>query len=983
MTDQPITNAAGARRVPTATYRLQFNREFTFQHAVEIADYLRDLGISDCYASPLFRATPQSTHGYDICGFGEINPALGGIDQFARFASRFRELGLGLLLDMVPNHMGADLSNAWWVDVLERGEWSAYAKWFDIDWRRGAAGAPGKVLLPVLEDHYAKVLEAGKLKLVFDAGAFGVAYYDRKIPLAPRSAARILRDALAHSPAGAPPTDAMRNVEGFIDVLGRADGAGSSQPAELSKVKEQLAHWVQSSVEFRTPLTKTIDEINGAPGNPRSFDRLHAILQEQHYRLVYWRLGPAEINYRRFFDIPELVSLRMELPEVFDATHALVLDLIRKGDVTGLRIDHPDGLWDPRQYFERLQSAIRQEAGSCESPQLAADRGAAEKSPAGAPRAPFYILAEKILSGDEQLPGDWPVAGTTGYDFLNQVNGLFVNRAHRENLDAFYREFAERPPGWSFYRLVNHSKKRILQSSMASDLESLARLLERIASQTRYGLDFAPRQIQLALTEVIAAFPVYRTYVTEQSTKLSWVEKDCVAQAVRDAGLWNPALDPAVLSFLDALLRLQPLPDLDSDGIRLCREFAMHFQQLTSPAMAKGLEDTAFYNYNRLVSLNEVGGDPETFGIGINEFHGHTTQRAQHWPHSLLATATHDTKRGEDIRARINVLSEIPGEWRRIVTAWRDLNADKKAVLDGQLAPDHNDEYLIYQMLIGAWDPATKSPEGLSRFGERIANYMLKAIKEAKVHTSWTEPNSAYEEATRHFIEMLLMPSEGNAFLEGFRPFQRKLAFFGHFNSLAQVLLKMVAPGVPDFYQGTELWDLNLVDPDNRRPVDYAPRRALLNQLKELLSCENPDLPALLKRLLDETETGQVKLYLIWRVLNFRREHRDLFDHGEYVPLIAVGTKKEHVCAFARRFKGEEVIAIAPRLVLRLANGLEKPPIGKEIWEQTFLPVPAGKGGPTFRNILSGETVAVSDPAKGIAVAEALKLFPVALLERV
>jgi (1->4)-alpha-D-glucan 1-alpha-D-glucosylmutase len=954
MTPDDGTCLPPAARIPAATYRLQFNSNFTLATALEMADYLRELGISDCYASPLFRAGPQSTHGYDACGFDQFSPALGGLDGFEHFSSRLHELELGLLLDMVPNHMGADLSNAWWRDVLERGRSSPFGGWFDIDWESDKPGLRGKVLLPVLEDHYAKVLEAGKLKMVFEDGAPSLTYYDWKFPLAPPSAARLLKWALSRCSEEPDSKKPARELDGLIETLGAYEGT-RGDVAALLNLKQKLHRASHNFAAFQSALADTLQHINGKPGHPKSFNELHSFLQQQHYRLAYWRVAAEEINYRRFFDVTELVSLRMELPEVFQATHGLVLDLIRKGKVTGLRIDHPDGLWDPKQYFERLRSS--------------ADR-------------PLYIVAEKILSGDEHLPEDWPVAGTTGYDFLNEVNGLFVNRAHLEGLEQVYRDFTQRPAGWTFSRLANQSKKRILQTSMLSDLNSLARLLHSIAARTRYGQDFPFRQIQAALTEVIAAFPVYRTYVTEERHTLSWIEKDCVAQAIRGATTANPSLDPAVVALVQDLLLLRPAKDLDEEGLQASRRFVMTFQQLTGPATAKGIEDTAFYNFHRLISLNEVGGDPETFGVGVHEFHERMLARAQHWPHSLLATATHDTKRGEDVRARINVLSEIPGEWRKAVTRWAELNADKKSLVNGEAAPDKNDEFLLYQTLLGTWEPTNETPAGLATFRERITHYMLKATKEAKTHTTWTEPNSAYEEAARHFVESLLLDIEPNLFLEDFRPLQRKTAFFGRFNSLSQVLLKMTAPGVADFYQGTELWDLNLVDPDNRRPVDFAGRQALLHRLKARLDEKRPDLRPVLTELLQRPETGEIKLYVIWQILNFRHQHRDLFDRGEYIPLSATGAKKEHLCAFARRWEGDLVVVVAPRLILRLVNGLERPPTGKEIWVDTSVSIPNTDLGQQYRNILTGEILAVADPTKGLPLGAVLDCSPVALLQR-
>jgi (1->4)-alpha-D-glucan 1-alpha-D-glucosylmutase len=910
------------KRIPGATYRLQFNRHFTFQQALQVVEYLRELGITDCYASPLFKAGPQSTHGYDICAFDQFNPHVGSREDFARFAQRLRELELGLLLDIVPNHMGNDLSNPWWRDVLEKGRASAYANWFDIDWQPLQSDLRNRVLLPTLEAHYAEVLEAGKLRLVYERGEFAVAYYDRKFPISPESYATILKE-------------------------------------------------LPLAQDAKAALEALVHSLNGTPGRPRSFDKLHALLQQQHYRLAFWRVGPEEINYRRFFDVTELVSLRMELPEVFRAAHQLVFQLISAGEVTGLRVDHPDGLWNPKEYFERLQAAAARPSS-----------GAAKSGP----HASLYIVAEKILTRDEPLPEDWPVDGTTGYDFLNHVNGLFVNPAHREAFNQLYDAFLGQPsPGLA--ATARASKRQILQASLISEIHGLAHRLKRLAAATRYGQDFTFHQIHAVLVELIAALPVYRTYITEQTVEVAAPEREYLLRAlaaVRDA---NPQLDAALLEFVQRLLLLSPFPDMDETQRKRCRDFVLRWQQLSGPAMAKGLEDTAFYRFNRLVSLNEVGGDPDTFGITLDAFHRYNTSRATVWPHSLLATATHDTKRGEDTRARINVLSEMPHEWRQTVLHWREMNVDKKSVVDGQFAPRPNDEYLLYQILLGAWpvelqtleQVRSQAEDGLAAFRTRIMEYMLKAIREAKTHTTWTEPDAAYEAATHRFVEQLLAVSAPNPFLEAFLPFQRKVAFFGQWNSLSQVLLKLTSPGVPDLYQGTELWDLSLVDPDNRRPVDYALRGRMLRELKQETSAAGIHLHGLLQTLLRDAHTGRIKLYLLWRALQFRGSQAALFERGSYVPLMAAGEKRDHVCAFARVLGNQAVVALAPRLVLGLTQAVERPPLGAEVWGETTLPLPKEVPGTRFRNVLTQQTISLNAD-RALPLREALAHFPVALL---
>jgi (1->4)-alpha-D-glucan 1-alpha-D-glucosylmutase len=847
-----------------------------------------------------------------------LNPSLGGAAGFERFSSRLRELGLGLLLDIVPNHMAAHASNPWWRDVLQNGPDSQCAPWFDIDWRRPGSKLRDKVLLPILEDHYAKVLEAGKLQVLVEACGYSVAYYEQKLPL-------------------------------------------SQQSCSVLKGLAEGRHL-----------------LGGKPGVPGSFDALHTLLEQQHYRLAYWRTGLEEINYRRFFDVSQLVSLRMELPALFELAHQQVFQLVRQGQVTGLRIDHPDGLWDPAQYVRRVQQRLKPSSSCSSSGAGAQDSSRPSSLEPEKELAPdsIYMVVEKILMHGESLPLDWPVAGTTGYDFLNRANGLFVARANRAAFDKLYAEFIGQAS--DFDRCVHQNKKQILFTSLVSDLDALVFRAGKLAEASRYGKDLTFHQLRASLAEIIAAFPVYRTYLAENTGDVPPAARDCIASAVERARQRNPKLEPGTCAFIKSLLLLSPPADIKDALRQPCREFVMRFQQLTGPVMAKGVEDTTFYNFNRLVSLNEVGGFPGEFGLTLDEFHAANLSQSAHWPHTLLATATHDTKRGEDCRARLNVLSEMPASWQQAINRWCHLNAGKKNWVQEAWAPHPNDEYLLYQILLGAWS-ADPQPDqaGKRMFCDRICAYLLKALRESKARTSWLDPNQAYEDAAQLFVQRILSDSVPNPFLEEFMPFQRKLAFFGRFNSLSQVLLKLTAPGVPDFYQGSELWDLSLVDPDNRRPVDYPRRIALLASLKEQLARAGENLGGLLQRLLCDAHTGQIKLYLIWRTLQFRLQHRDLFERGEYVPLAAFGSKKEHVCAYARILGNRCVLVLVPRLVLGLAGGADLAPMGSGTWEDTAVTVP--EGITQCRNVLTGEKVSCTDDS-GLTVARALNVFPVALL---
>jgi len=584
---------------------------------------------------------------------------------------------------------------------------------------------------------------------------------------------------------------------------------------------------------------------------------------------------------------------------------------------------------------------------------------------------------EKILSGNESLPDQWPVHGTTGYDFLNHLNGLFVNPASETAFNELYQQFTG--CNRSFKDLAYEGKRQILQTALVSELRALALHLKRIAASTRSGQDLTFRQLHSCLLEVISSFPVYRTYITEDTEAVSQRDRHYIEESLERARQRNPPVDQAPFEFVRSILLLEGPEDFERPAE--AREFVMKFQQLTGPVTAKGVEDTAFYNYNRLVSLNEVGGDPDRFGYSVEEFHRYNQRQAAHWPYSLLATATHDTKRGEDLRARLNVLSEMPEQWSRTVNRWSKFNADKKRVLNGHPAPSANDEYLFYQTLTGAWLPEAETSEGLAGLRDRISAYMLKATKEAKAHTSWIEPNSQYESSVKEFVERTLQPE--NPFLSDFKDFQQLVSFFGVLNSLSQTILKLTSPGVPDIYQGTELWDFNLVDPDNRRPVDYDLRRRLLEDLKE--GCRGPEANRnqLGHKLLHESHTGQIKLYLIWRVLEFRRRHSDLFEYGDYVPLPISGSRKHHVCAFARVLGNDAAIIIAPRLVFSLTAGSEQPPLGEQIWKDTALRLPNELQIGRYKNALTGAVLSSKEDSDGmiLRVCDALTTFPVALIQ--
>ena len=998
-----IAEVLARQRIPGATYRLQFHAGFTLRQAEALASYFSELGITDCYASPLFKARTGSSHGYDICDHSQLNPEIGSETDFEAFTDALRDCGMGLILDVVPNHMSISSANAWWLDVLETGPSSPFAGYFDIDWHSVRPDLENKVLLPILEDQYGKVLESGKLRLVYEDGAFSILYYDTKLPLAPRTYSRILEKAMEK-------LDQVleRQHEHFQELLSIMTALSYLPPrTEISRerieerfrekqiIKKRIAALYGSCSNVRSVIEETIEAFNGIAGEPHSFDLLDALIDAQPYRPAFWRVATEEINYRRFFDINDLAAIRVEVAEVFEDTHRLLFRLLAEGRVSGLRIDHPDGLWDPPSYFRRLQEnyllhhlQAAPPLGQEPPEQREQLREALstwleqETSHAGTGRWPLYVVGEKILSEGEALPSDWAIHGTTGYDFLNEVNGLFVDGNNRAAFDKVYRDFIG--SSVNFNSLINSTKKMIMLVSMAGEMNALAHQLDRISEKNRWYRDFTLNGLTFALREVIACLPIYRTYISPQRLP-SEQESAYIRRAIAEARRRNPRTARAIFDFIEQTLMLANVQDFHEKDRPALIDFVMKVQQITGPVTAKGIEDTAFYIFNRLVSLNEVGGNPAKFGMSVEQFHQGNIRRFRNWPHSLLATSTHDTKRGEDVRARINVLSEIPGEWKSAVKRWTRFNAAKKTPVHGAMAPDSNDEYLFYQTLVGAWPVEPMGASEMGSFRERIAAYMLKATREAKVYTSWINPDEEYDGAVQRFVQEVLTETNRNRFLKDFETFQRRVAGYGWINALAQLLLKLTCPGVPDIYQGSELWNLSLVDPDNRRPVDYDHRRALLDDLKQRLRAAGEDLTSLSRRLLSAPEDGRVKLYLTYRVTNYRRSHQDLFSRGVYSPLLAVGEKAGHVCCFIRALEEETVVVAVPRLVVGLTGGREEHLLEGIQWRDTSLVLPNEMTGRTFQNLFTGERVTV-DVREGnvtLPLAPLFQFFPVTLLVQI
>jgi (1->4)-alpha-D-glucan 1-alpha-D-glucosylmutase len=968
--------------MPLATYRLQLNRGFTFTQATEIVPYLSELGVSHCYASPCLKARPGSMHGYDIVDHNSFNPEIGNAEEFDRFVSALHRHGMGLILDIVPNHMGIMGSdNAWWLDVLENGESSIYASFFDIDWQPLKDELHGKVLVPVLHDHYGAVLESGELKLIFRParGEFDVAYREHRFPVDPKEYPRVLE----HCGTEATKTLGEQNpdllefqslITAFRHLPGRRE-LSDDRVAERNRDKEihkrRLAELCARSNEIAACIVRAVDLINGNPAQPASFEELHELIKAQAFRLANWRVAADDINYRRFFDTNDLAGICMENEKVFEATHRFVLSLMAEGKVDGLRIDHPDGLYDPAQYFERLSRSIASASSNSEN-------GSSNDPHEGLHDRSRYVVIEKILTGSERLRAGWPVSGTTGYDFANLVNGLFVDPAAVRRLERIYRNFV--PDEIDFEDLAYRNRKLIIRVALASELNVLANHLTHIALSSRRTCDFTLNSLRDALTEVVASFPVYRTYVSPAGVS----EEDAryIRLAIASAKWRSPAADTSIFDFISGVLLTRIAEGQSTAYKDAVVKFAMRFQQFTSPVMAKGLEDTAFYRYNRLVSLNDVGGDLQRFGITTAEFHAANQERLRSWPHTMLATSTHDSKRSEDVRARINVLSEISGLWRLRLRDWKRFNRRYKQLVNDKPAPSPNDEYLLYQTLVGAWPSESLSDKNdWKTFGDRMEAYMLKAIREAKQNTSWINRNTEYEAAVSSFVRALLEPGPKNRFLDDFVPFQRRVARVGLWNSLSQTLLKLTCPGVPDIYQGNELWDFSLVDPDNRRPVDYIRRQEMFDCIRSQVSA--PDESSI-NHLLKTPEDGRLKLYLIWRTLCLRQEQPTLFQQGEYLPLAVAGAKADHVIAFARRFEGRSVIVVAPRLVASLLNHIEididLPPVGAGIWEDTHVLLPCSCRE-QCRNVFTGKALDLvkADGHARIDVSSALAEFPVAL----
>jgi (1->4)-alpha-D-glucan 1-alpha-D-glucosylmutase len=951
---------------PIATYRIQFNPQFRFVDCRDLVPYLHELGVGGVYSSPRFRANRGSSHGYDVANPARINSELGNDEEFDDLCQRLQNYGMGLVLDIVPNHMAASHENQWWMDVLEHGEGSRHAHYFDIDWHPAATKAAflqdGKILLPILGDIYGNVLDNGELSVHLDERGFFLQYFERRLPLDPSSYASIL-DCCSPDLQKALGADHefIREMSGLRQTLAGLPSRSATDPdaielrAEISAAaKTQVFHWYREHLDVRLAMDAALYQLSGGPRPPRGSDCLHEILNQQAYRLAFWKIAYEEINYRRFFDINDLVCLRVEAEDVFNARHDAIFKLIREGKILGLRVDHVDGLLDPQQYLARLREGMRR----------------------ANPDSALFTVVEKILARDEELPASWPASGTTGYDFLNALNDIFIRQDGLAALQRAFASFAGEQR--SFEEISYASNKQVMWKLFSGEVYSFGHHLGRLAALDRHGRDVPVSELLNALVEVTACLPVYRTYISgpEVPPEDRAIIEATLALARRRTSHVQIS-DPA-FGFIRRVLLLDPpaySPELTTEYL----PFVMRWQQFSGPVMAKGLEDTANYVSNSLISRNEVGADSLRVQppIDLAGFHAFNQRRLASWPYSMNATSTHDTKRSEDVRARLNVLSELAPQWERRLLQWSHWNHGKKTVHLGRPVPTPAEEILLYQTFLGAL-PLT--PAELPQCKERLKQFALKATREARVHSGWIHPDEAHEAAVLRFIDEVLEDSPSNRFLPDLLRFRDKLAWPGAINSLSQVLIKTTAPGVPDFYQGTELWDWSLVDPDNRRPVDFRQRVAML---KELRLQDSHGRLRLLSDLVAGWRDGAIKLFLADKALDFRRQHANLFLNGSYIPIAATGPRSEHIVAFARRLGESWAMTIAPRWSARAGrpSGLRS---WKALWEGTALTLPDGAPG-AWRNVLTGQSVSASASGESplIAVEDCLAKFPVALLEAV
>jgi (1->4)-alpha-D-glucan 1-alpha-D-glucosylmutase len=1024
---------------PIATYRLQFNQDFRFADAQSLVPYFSRLGVTHVYASPILRARHASTHGYDVVDPKTINPDLGDKTILINLVTDLRKFGLGLILDVVPNHMAASIENPYWRDVLTYGPSSPFARWFDIKWRMPDPDMWGRVLVPVLGEPRARVLENDQLQLVWSDGRFLVKYFEHVFPVDPSTVPEICQFGLddlkasltGDHPALAKIAEILARLKKLPKLAGRLRRQVKIDRDETEQWLAEFAQLVVQSPRIEQWAEQTAERFGQGDDGRR---RLKKFLDSQPYRLVHWRDAARTINYRRFFDINELISIRQEDPQVFEETHATVLRWVDDGLIDGLRVDHIDGLRDPLGYLQRLAKAL---------PAVARIGG------------PVPVFVEKILAAGEELPSSWPVAGTTGYEFLNELEAIFISPEGFAEIERHYRDMLRRPV--KFEQVATRGKRRILRNDLSPQVGRLADTLLRLATTSKHSPPSAVKDAEFALAtaspdgeslgvtdsasatllahheptrrdfadaivEVITALPVYRTYVDSNSCTVNDADRRYVETALH-AARESGRVAPEAIDFLGEVLLLINDGGLPQHELYERVNFVQRFQQLSGPAAAKGIEDTALYIYVPLVSLNEVGGEPwhandqSSIESGdsapspvntasrVDRLHESNIERVGTHPQSMLCVTTHDTKRTADVRARLDVLSEIPQLWSELARRWHRLNRPHQSRVGGGRAPDAETEYLIYQTVVGIWPaPAVgrsdqlPTLETLKELSARVEQYMLKAVREAKTHTSWTNNNQPYEDAVASFIRSLFMPDGvgDSRFLADVQNLVARIARPGFWNSIARTLVQFTAPGTPDLYQGDELWNFALVDPDNRRPVDYETRQILLDEIITGVEADDDARRVLIRNLVKSPEDGCIKLHVVRSALAARREHPELFSCGQYIPLAADGPAKNHLFAFARVAHKQvnssassspatndqpphAAIVVVPRLTTTLVSESALAPLGAEAWSDTVIQLPDQLSDRKWTCALTREQLQSSADGK-LSVPDALRSFPVALL---
>lgn len=938
------------KHIPSSTYRFQFNHTFGFNDAFGLVNYIASLGISDLYASPIMKARKGSMHGYDAVSPDQLNPELGTPDDFENLSAECKRHNIHWLQDIVPNHMAYSFENKLLVDLLENGSSSQYYDFFDIEWNHPHKSVGQRLLAPFLGNYYQSIIEAGEIKLKYDAEGFSLNYYENCFPIKMDSYAEILSYRLnkLRNRLGKNHPDVIKYL-GVLYVLRSLSAAESPDERydQIKFAKAMLWELYTTNENIKVFIDESLKIYNGEKGMAESFNMLDQLHQQQFFRLSYWKVANEEINYRRFFNISDLISLKMENEDTFSRIHSYIFKLIKDEKFSGLRIDHIDGLYDPTRYL----NSLRQRAQNS------------------------YIVVEKILELEEEIPRIWPVEGTTGYDFINFANGLFVDQSNEEKFSAIYENFSRQRT--SYEDLVADKKRLIIEARMAGEVERLAFLIEAVSSKDRFGIDITMHGLKGALEEILTWFPVYRTYIDNEN--YSPRDRQYIEYVIERVKEKRPRLQNE-FDYIGNLLLQTYSESFTDEQKQQSLDFIMKFQQLTGPLMAKGFEDTALYNYYRLISLNEVGGNPSRFGISCDEFHNYNRRKQELFPHAMNTSTTHDTKRGEDTRARINVISELPELWEEKVKLWSEKNARHKISLGRMTVPSANDEYMLYQALLGTYPSETKDrqQEKYSQYIGRIKDYIIKASREAKAYSSWVNPNTQYESGFQAFAEKILAASPGNEFLSDFVRFSEITSFFGIFNSISQALIKATAPGLPDYYQGSELWELSLVDPDNRRPVDYEIRKEFMKEMSKLSGQE--DTASYINQIVNEPNDGRIKMYLIYRALKFRNENRELFESGEYLPLSVSGEYSSSIFAYARKLGEQYAVVVVPRLLTKLYKDASdisslRLPLGEEMWKDTSVIMPAG----IFRwtNVITQQPLANERllPAGNI-----LSTYPAALL---